>query len=167
MIYSNNIKMDFFQYMGNLTKEKDVTEFNCHYPKSSLGYKTNNKYPIFPPLMADGRSVISSWDTEAMLNEQIRKQNGITNNWDYRRYLTKNANQIMESNYNESANDTGHVFVSDYKSESNSPFLYGSIYEKPTSLHSNNSDLKDMYLTREQLYSRKCTLSIKESDLKV
>jgi hypothetical protein len=159
--------MDFVQYMNNLFKDKDASEFNSHYPKSSLGYKTNNKYPIFPPLMADGRSVISSWDTEATLNAQIRKQNGIMNNWDYRQYLTKNANKIMEYNYNETANDTGHVFVPDSKSGSNSPFLYGSIYEKPASVDFNNGDLKEMYLTREQLYSRKCAPSIKESELKV
>jgi hypothetical protein len=30
-------------------------------PLSSRGYHTNNKYPEFPPLMNDGRSIVASW----------------------------------------------------------------------------------------------------------
>lgn len=159
--------MEFMNYVNNLFNDTSSTENNGHYPKSSLGYKTNNKYPIFPPLMADGRSVISSWDTEAVLNSQIRKNNDIHTNWDYRQYLTKNANKLMEYNFNETANDTGHTFLPESKNTNNSPLLYGSIYEKPTSTDMNNSDLKNNYLTREQLYSRKCAPSIRESDLKI
>lgn len=159
--------MDFVEYVNNLINDTTSTEKIGHYPKSSLGYKSNNKYPIFPPLMADGRSVISSWDTESVLNSQIRKNNDIHTNWDYRQYLTKNANKLMEYNFNETANDTGHIFLPESKNNSNSPLLYGSIYEKSASTDMNNSDLKNIYLTREQLYSRKCAPSIRESDLKI
>lgn len=31
-------------------------------PRSSLRYDTNNKYPEFPPIMSDGRSVNDVWD---------------------------------------------------------------------------------------------------------
>ena len=126
------------------------------YPKSSLGYNTNNKYPIFPPLMNDGRSVISSWNPESSINNKLRKENGIETNWDYRRFLTKNAVEIMEKNYNETANDTGSTFITQPPSTSNSPYLYDSINEKLPPVGFENSDLKEMYLTREQLYSRKC-----------
>lgn len=126
------------------------------YPKSSLGYNTNNKYPIFPPMMKDGRSVISSWNTESSVNNKIRKENGIETNWDYRRFLTKNGTDIMEQNYNETANDTGSTFITQTTPSLNSPFLYKSIDENPPSIGFENSDLKNMYLTREQLYSRKC-----------
>lgn len=126
------------------------------YPKSSLGYNTNNKYPIFPPMMKDGRSVISSWNTESSVNNKIRKENGIETNWDYRRFLTKNGTDIMEQNYNETANDTGSTFITQTTPSLNSPFLYKSIDENSPSIGFENSDLKNMYLTREQLYSRKC-----------
>lgn len=126
------------------------------YPKSSLGYNTNNKYPIFPPMMKDGRSVISSWNTESSVNNKIRKENGIETNWDYRRFLTNNAIDIMEQNYNETANDTGSTFITQTSQSTSSPFLYNSIDENVNPIGFENSDLKNMYLTREQLYSRKC-----------
>ncbi len=135
------------------------------YPKSSLGYQTNNKYPVFPPIMNDGRSVISSWDTETSLNDKIRKENGIKSNWDYRHFLTRNAVNVMEKNYNESANDTGSFFIKQNESTSNSPFLYGSINENTTPFGFERNDLKDIYLSREQLYSRKCAPTIKVSDV--
>jgi hypothetical protein len=134
------------------------------YPKSSLGYNTNNKYPIFPPLMNDGRSVISSWNTESSLNNKIRKENGIETNWDYRRFLTKNAVEIMEKNYNETANDTGSTFITQTHSSLNTPYLYDSINEKTSPIGFENSDLKEMYLSREQLYSRKCAPTLHISD---
>jgi hypothetical protein len=106
--------------------------------------------------MKDGRSVISSWNTESSVNNKIRKENGIETNWDYRRFLTKNGTDIMEQNYNETANDTGSTFITQTTPSLNSPFLYKSIDENPPSIGFENSDLKNMYLTREQLYSRKC-----------
>ena len=127
------------------------------YPKSSLGYKSNNKYPTFPPLMKDGRSVISSWNPESHINNKIIIDNNITSNWEYRNYLINNAISIMKSNFNETANDTGYSIV-DYKYQQtqNNPFIYGSINENIKPKGYEDSDLKEIYLSREQLYSRKC-----------
>lgn len=136
-------------------------------PKSNLGYNTNNVYPSFPPLMNDGRSVVSSWDPESSLNQKLKNDNHITTNWEYRKYLTKNAISVMEMNYNDTANDTGSTFTPNEKTTSNNPFLYGSINEKPTQIGFENSDLKETYLTREQLYSRKCVPTINAKDLNV
>jgi len=137
------------------------------YPKSNLGYNTNNKYPVFPPLMNDGRSVISSWNPESTLNNKIRKENGIETNWEYRKFLTKNAVDIMEKNFNETANDTGFTYSLQTTASTNTPFLYGSIIENTTPVGFENSDLKELYLTREQLYSRKCAPTVKISDLHI
>ena len=48
---------------------------NCAYPviketvpESARGYNTNNKYPQFPPLMSDGRSVTATWQPESSIN---------------------------------------------------------------------------------------------------
>ena len=60
-------------------------------PKSSLGYNTNNKYPEFPPLMSDGRSIISSYQPETVVNTELLHRNGIQTNWQYRKYLTENS----------------------------------------------------------------------------
>ena len=77
-------------------------------PRSSLGYQTNNKYNKFPPLMSDGRSLISSYNNEDQINEMLLSRNSIVSNWQYRKYLMNNANTIMEYNYREVANDMGY-----------------------------------------------------------
>jgi hypothetical protein len=64
-------------------------------PQSALGYRTNNKYPEFPPLMNDGRAVTASYQPEAVLNEKLIRSNNIQSNWQYRRYLTNHAKEIM------------------------------------------------------------------------
>jgi hypothetical protein len=132
-------------------------------PKSSLGYKTNNVYPQFPPLMADGRSVISSWNTESVLNDKLCKENNIQTNWEYRKYLTKNAVEIMHQNFMETANDTGNMFMSKEPDTPNIPFSYNSLNEQTKPVGYETSDLKEIYLTKEQLYSRKVapTISLK------
>ena len=52
-------------------------------PKSSLGYKANNQYRDFPPLMSDGRALIASYQPEAVINNQLLKETGIKTNWEY------------------------------------------------------------------------------------
>jgi hypothetical protein len=90
-------------------------KMNCAYPtiketipKSSLGYNTNNKYPEFPPLMSDGRSIVASWQPEATTNADLIQSNNIKSNWEYRRYLINNAKEIREYNFRESCNDAGY-----------------------------------------------------------
>jgi hypothetical protein len=135
------------------------------YPKSNLGYTTNTKYPTFPPLMQDGRSVISSWNTEPTINKKICNDNAINNNWEYRKFLTKNALDIMKYNFNETANDTGNMFIPEQlqptnNNVKNAPFLFKSSNEITTPFGYETSDLKETYLSREQLYLRKVVPTI-------
>lgn len=133
-------------------------------PASSLGYNTNNKYPEFPPLMSDGRAVFGSWQPESILNADLLESNNIKSNWQYRRYLTKNSKEIMEYNFRESCNDAGYfkrpIDLPSMQSNSvtgftNSPYLYKSVLDNTNVLGHDNSDLKNLYLTREQLNARK------------
>lgn len=143
-------------------------------PQSALGYNTNNKYPQFPPLMSDGRSVTASWQPEAAINADLIESNGITSNWQYRKFLTHNAKQIMEYNFRESSNDIGYYkrpadlpsMQSDkvsvlYKS----PYVYSSVLDRAKPFGHSSSDLKELYLTREQLNARKIAPSISQSQL--
>jgi hypothetical protein len=139
-------------------------KMNCAYPtiketipKSSLGYNTNNKYPEFPPLMADGRAITASYQPEALLNQSIIKQNNIQSNWEYRKYLTENATKIMEMNARESFNDSGYTMRFDdlMNNRFSSPYYYTSPTDTSRPFGYVNSDLKNTYLSREQLESRK------------
>ena len=140
-------------------------------PASYLGYGTNNRYPAFPPKMQDGRSVISSWVPESVMDHEYWKEHDFQHttplnpNWMYRRYLKKNAYEIMAKNFQETANDTGAQIprenqmtpemTEQTKKEAHAPFLYAALNDSRTPQGYESSDLKSLYLSREQLQSRK------------
>ena len=138
-------------------------------PKSSLGYNTNNKYPSFPPLMNDGRSLTASWQPEAIINSELIKETGITTNWEYRKYLTNNAKEIVKYNFTEACNDVGYykrLFnqPTDKREISLTPYLYNSLLDNQDVLGIKKTDLKELYLSREQLNSRKISPEIKTQE---
>lgn len=126
-------------------------------PRSSLGYGTNNRHKDFPSLMSDGRSIISNTQNVAILNQKLLTENGITTNWKYRQYMIKNANTIMEYNYRESSNDTGYIIPPVKKFDKAShlihPYTFDSLNDKSKPYQT--SDLKELYLTREQMNAKK------------
>jgi hypothetical protein len=66
----------------------------------------NNIHFDYPALMSDGRNY-STWQPTAVLNDQIRKKENIKTNWDYREYLQKNANSIMDFDKHVAFSQTG------------------------------------------------------------
>jgi hypothetical protein len=134
-------------------------------PESSLGYHANNQYHNFPPLMSDGRSLVASWQPEAVANKQLIQENNITSNWQYRRYLTQNANSIMRTNFRESANDVGYIKLENKQESSTGPFSFKSFLDDSKPNGYNDSDLKNLYLSREQLNSRKIAPAITQEQL--
>jgi hypothetical protein len=129
-------------------------------PKSERGYNTNNAYPAFPPLMADGRAVISSWQPESATNDSLIRANDIKSNWEYRKYLNAHATQLMEYNFRETCNDTGYFIpplsigatAQDFR---NTPYAYRTYDDKTKPVGYEDSDLKQLYLTREQLNAKR------------
>lgn len=143
-------------------------------PRSSLGYNTNNKYPEFPPLMSDGRAVFGSWQPESVINADLIESNNIKSNWQYRQYLTHNSQQIMEYNFREASNDVGYfkrhmdipsIQPNNAKGLTSSPYLYSSVLDETKPFGHSTSDLKTMYLTREQLEARKISPVITQDKL--
>ena len=128
-------------------------------PRSSLGYKSNNQYKSFPPKMSDGRSILSTWDNETQINHKLIQENNIKTNWEYRKYLMQNSKTVMEYNFIESCNDTGYIIQPKNtgkdikKNELITPYTFDSLNDRTKPFE--NSDLKELYLTREQLNSRK------------
>ena len=133
-------------------------------PMSKRGYNTNNKYPEFPPLMSDGRAITATWQPEASINQDLIESNGIKSNWEYRKYLTHNAKEIMEYNFRESSTDAGYykrpidipsIQTNEVKYNVNAPHTYNSANDNTKPFGHATSDLKNMYLTREELEKRK------------
>ena len=138
------------------------------------GYSTNNQYSNFPPLMNDGRAVVSSWQPESHMNKVYKEQNHVKSNWEYRQYLTKNANNMMAKEFNESANDTGYNMKSSQQPNiqsnevhgySNHPYSFKSVLDETKPTGYVESDLKNTYLSREQLQSRQISPVITQDEL--
>ena len=125
---------------------------------------SNNIHFNFPPIMADGRNY-ASWQPEAVVNERIQKQEGIKSNWGYIQYLQHNGLQIMKYNNLEACYDLGldpHTQTGTTPS-SNVPYKFKSIYDTAQpGFGYCTSNLKNPYLTREQLNSRMVSPSISQ-----
>ncbi len=129
-------------------------------PASSLGYKSNNRYDGYPPLMNDGRSIIAGARSETLLHNSLLKQAGETNNAKYREYMVKNALSIMETDFRNASNDIGYYerfidHISSNQTASGTPYTYTGVFDNSRPLGHSSSDLKDIYLSREQLEARR------------
>jgi hypothetical protein len=117
---------------------------------------SNNIHFNYPPIMDDGRNY-ATWQPDAVINQRIQVQEGIKNNWQYRQFLQHNGLKIMNFNNTEACYDLGldpHVQTGKTPS-SNVPYTFKSSFDtsKPGFGYC-NSDLKNPYLSSEQLNSR-------------
>jgi hypothetical protein len=142
------------------------------YPYTSpktYGYASHNVYEGFPPLMRDGRA-FGSYDRSAVTNQAIIRENGIQTNWEYRRYLQTHGTEIQRMVLKEAENDSGHLdrlssIHNPARMMGNVPFKYGSLLDDSQPFGYEYSDLKQGYLTREQLNDAKMGISIPDVPL--
>lgn len=110
----------------------------------------------FPPIMNDGRNY-SSWQPEAVINNNIIQKENIKTNWDYIRYLQNHGLQIMNYNSEQACYCLGldpHYNTNDNPS-TNVPYNFKNIFNtKKPGFGYCDSDLKNPYLSREQLNAR-------------
>jgi hypothetical protein len=123
---------------------------------------SNNIHFNFPPIMTDGRNY-SSWQPEAIINERIQKKENIHTNWDYRKFMTHNGIEIMKINNQEACYDLGlNPHYNSNKTPSDKvPFMYSSSMDtRSPGFGYPTSNLKNVYLTREQLQAKQFSPSI-------
>ena len=124
-------------------------------PKSQLGYSSNAVYEGFPPLMNDGRSIIASFQSTSVVDKYLQEKGNFTH-WEYRQYLQKNGQQIMRDNFREASNDCGYhrrLIEPNLGLGQKMDSLYSNRLDKALPLEDASSDLKQIYLSREQLYT--------------
>ena len=146
-------------FRNNGTTLEYAYPVNANVPKSSLGYDTNNKYSNFPPMMSDGRALVASWQQEPVINNGLVKAAGVTSNSDYRQYLINNSQSIIADNTKEAYNDVGYYkrYVEPPREYgvSGSPYLFTSVSDTRKVRGDGDSDLKKIYLSREELEARR------------
>jgi hypothetical protein len=140
------------------------------YPELQLpnsGYQTNNNYNHFPPFMQDGRSVLSTLGPESQLDANLSKKEGIQSNWQYRQYLMANSEMIRDKMFTDSLSDVGFSKNGDmnHTETIRPPQLYGSVHDPTSHVQAMPSDLKETYLTREQLQDKLVVPSMTQEQL--
>jgi hypothetical protein len=129
---------------------------------------SNNIHFNFPPIMSDGRN-FASWQPEAVVNQRIQQEEKITTNWSYRQYMQQNGLQIMQYNTAGACYELGldpHTQVGTTPSE-NVPYMFKSTFDSSKPGYGyNNSNLKNPYLTREQLNAKMISPHISANDIR-
>ena len=118
---------------------------------------TNNINMNYPPLMDDSR-LFSDYYSSVLNDEMIKRNNNIVTNSDYRHYLQINAESIITNNQLNSCNECS---VCPYYNKTNlelskhSPYIFENTLSNNKPYGYETSDLKELYLTRQQLDSQK------------
>lgn len=129
---------------------------------------SNNIHFDFPPIMADGRNY-ATYQPGSKISDDIRKSAGITTNWQYRKYMVDNADDIIKNNQLEACDqccacpvryNTGPA-----NKRKNTPYLYKSCVDSSQPYGYEGSDLKNAYLTKYELECRRYTPVITQAQL--
>jgi hypothetical protein len=136
-------------------------------PSSIYGYQTHNLYKDHPPMMSDGRVIVASWQPEAVANNHLVKMSGVTSNWQYRQYLTHNATGIVRQNLAETMNDIGYIarYAQAPETPYRPPYTYHSYLDRRNVPSVEQSDLKDLYFSKEELNARTVAPAITQEQL--
>lgn len=128
---------------------------------------SNNIHFDFPPLMADGRNY-ATYQPGSKISDDIRKQAGITTNWQYRKYMVQNAETIIKNNQLDACDQCCACPVRQTMgsvNDKNTPFLYKSCADGSQPHGYETSDLKQLYLSKYQLECRRYTPVITQAQL--
>ena len=115
---------------------------------------SNNIHFDYPPLMSDGRQY-TNWNSACNTNNAVIHSNNIQTNYQYRQYLINNAKQVMSSNQKTACDECGFCQYSQaYTPQPLGKYLYKSCSDMSKPYGYENSDLKNMYVSRQALQSR-------------
>jgi hypothetical protein len=129
---------------------------------------SNNIHFDFPAIMSDGRN-FATWQPGNVISEKIREEANIKTNWNYRKYLTENADQIIKHNQLSACDECcacpARYGDNQNQSNSNTPFLYKSCSDATQPHGYETSDLKNMYLSSFELQARMVTPVLSQDQL--
>ena len=115
---------------------------------------SNNIHFNYPAIMTDAR-LFSQYESGASFDNELKKKNNIMSNSDYRHYLQKNADLIIKNNQLKACDECSNCpYVPTSLKTSNSPYLFDSNLTNNQPFGYETSDLKNIYLSKEQLQSK-------------
>jgi hypothetical protein len=101
----------------------------------------------------------ASWQPDAVINNKIHVESGITSNWKYRQYIQNNAKHIMKYDTMEYVYASGNnPYIADninVVSNQGVPHRFTSLYDPNTPIVGfSDSDLKQDFLKKQQMSGR-------------
>jgi len=117
---------------------------------------SNNIHFNFPPLMEDSR-LFSNYYSSVLNDSVFQNNKNIKNNSDYRKYLQVNADTIIKNNQYVSILECGtNINYNSAVSDSiQTPYIFNSILSRDQPYGYETSDLKNIYLSKQQLDAQK------------
>ena len=114
---------------------------------------SNNIHFNTPPLMSDGRE-FSNYDPSCKANTQLRDSLGIKNNYDYRQWLINNGNSVAQKNRDSACNECQQCIKFAAQAPATQKYLFKGCADNSRPYGYEDSDLKNLYFTRQALQSR-------------
>jgi hypothetical protein len=117
---------------------------------------SNNIHFNFPPLMDDSR-LFSNYYSSVLNDSVFQNNKNIKNNSDYRKYLQINADAIIKNNQYITCVESGTISNNNSQPTTNiqSPYIFGTILSRDQPFGYETSDLKNIYLSKQQLDAQK------------
>jgi hypothetical protein len=163
------------------SSSNEYTNLDKAYPAVNFEF-SRTMYPVHDknyftehPIQSSDNMISADWQPEAANNAELLSKVGIKTNWQYRKYLIGNAKDIIEYNYRESNNENGiyvreaavpKINCNSASGMTNSPRLQTSVLDTTHRFGKPASDLKNMYLSREQLHALTISPVIEQKDLR-
>tara|TARA_B100000795_G_scaffold268596_3_gene255902 strand:+ start:24351 stop:24776 length:426 start_codon:yes stop_codon:yes gene_type:complete len=125
---------------------------------------SNNIHHSNPPLMSD-RRLFTNVNPACELNDKIKRNAGIKNNYEYRQYLINNGKTLIENNTIKSCDENSECVKQSREKGLTNKYLFKSIGDPHIPYGYNSSDLKKLYISRANLQSKIVTPIVTQADL--
>jgi hypothetical protein len=120
---------------------------------SNYNNAKNNIHKHFPALMEDG-NIYTNWHSASLTNDMLKTNSPHRDNYQYRQWLMRNAESVIKQNQVNSFADSC-TNINKFKSTSNSSkYIFRNCNDKITPPGYETSDLKDIYLSKQELQER-------------
>ena len=114
---------------------------------------SNNIHFNTPPLMSDGR-FYTNFDPSCKANNELRDSLGIKNNYQYRQWLINNGKSVAKQNRKLACNECSQCIKEAAQAPPPQKYLFKNCADQSRPYGYEDSDLKNMYFTRQALQSR-------------
>lgn len=154
--------------------ENAYPKLNFEFSRTMYPVHKNIQTPEIPTIMSAGQPVFANWQPEAANNSDLLTKANITTNWQYRKYLTQNAKDLMEYNYRESNNENSlavrqsevpKIGCNKVQGMTNTPRLQTNVVDTTHRFGKPTSDLKNMYLSQQQATALKISPVVEQDTL--